>query len=44
MIEVETLVAPQRLAQFEGRLQTLLAGRAAERMLLDDVSAGADSR
>jgi SpoVK/Ycf46/Vps4 family AAA+-type ATPase len=44
MVEVETLVEPQTLAQFEARLQTLLAGRAAERMLLDDVSAGADSR
>ncbi|WP_282027065.1 hypothetical protein [Limimaricola cinnabarinus] len=41
MVEVETLVEPQTLAQFEARLQTLLAGRAAERLLLGDVSAGA---
>ncbi|WP_162561770.1 AAA family ATPase [Limimaricola hongkongensis] len=41
MVEVETLIEPQTLAQFEARLQTLLAGRAAERMLLGDVSAGA---
>lgn len=41
MVEVETLVEPQTLAQFEVRLQTLLAGRAAERLLLGNVSAGA---
>ena len=41
MVEVETLVEPQTLVQFEARLQTLLAGRAAERLLLGDVSAGA---
>ncbi|PHP26799.1 hypothetical protein [Limimaricola cinnabarinus] len=41
MVEVETLVETQTLAQLEARLQTLLAGRAAERMLLGDVSAGA---
>ncbi|WP_282026998.1 AAA family ATPase [Limimaricola cinnabarinus] len=41
MVEVETLVEPQTLAQLEARLQTLLAGRAAERLLLGDVSAGA---
>ncbi|MGR3633427.1 MAG: AAA family ATPase [Limimaricola soesokkakensis] len=41
MVEVETLIEPQTLAQIEARLQTLLAGRAAERLLLGDVSAGA---
>ncbi|PHP26132.1 hypothetical protein CJ301_18045 [Limimaricola cinnabarinus] len=41
MVEVEPLIEPQTLAQFEARLQTLLAGRAAERLLFGDVSAGA---
>ena len=41
MVEVEPLIEPQTLAQFEARLQTLLAGRAAERLLIGDVSAGA---
>jgi hypothetical protein len=39
MAEIETLIKPQTLAQFEARLQMLFAGRSTGRLLVGDASA-----